>query len=389
MSDPRTDLGDGLYSKTRKNGRVAFYGRAWVPSLRRRRYWALGASEATARKRWHAVLADVEAAVAKRDTARRQRQEGSLEALVKAFLASYRTRSGKMPDYHESVLKAPLAAFGSMPPAKIDAAVLDRYLLDRRSETTKGIPRMVDGKKVMVGAGRRKISESTLRKECIVLGTVFRWAKKRGLVAMNYLADYDKPKNSGEPSLVALSPEQEDALLALLPPLERDVVEWAIYTGMRLGEFQSLSWPNIDRARGTVHVAGTKTGKMRVVPLSLSERLPAILARHPQGVRCPLLFHDQDGKRLDKDRINGVLESAMKAAGIPKTRGVMWNLLRKTASTRLYAAGALPQDEADLLGHSVQIAMKHYRALSAERHQRLAGILDPGRGAPRGAREAG
>jgi integrase len=339
------------------------------------RYWALGTSERRARQRWHAVLADVEAAAARRDAERRHRRQGSFEVLVKAFLGSYRTRSGKSPDYHECVLMAPLAAFGSLPPAKINAAVLDRYLDDRRMLHWKD--------------GSRRLSESTLRKECIVIGTVFRWAKRRGLVQENPLADYEKPKNSGEPSLVALSPEQEVALLSFLPPLERDVVEWAIYTGMRLGEFRSLSWSNIDLARGHVHVEGTKTNKMRTIPLAISERLPAILVRHPRRIGCPLVFHTEDGKRLDKDRLNGILGKALKAAGIPKTRGVMWNLLRKTASTRLYAAGALPQDEADLLGHSVQIAMKHYRALSAHRQQWLAGILDAGRGASRGAREAG
>ena len=98
---------------------------------------------------------------------------------------------------------------------------------------------------------------------------------------------------------MALSSEQEKALLSLLPPLERDFVEWAIYTGMRLGELRSLSWPSIDRARGTVHVEGTKTGKMHVVPLALSERLPAVLDRHPRRIGCPLVFHDETGQRLD------------------------------------------------------------------------------------------
>jgi site-specific recombinase XerD len=396
MGDPRTFLEDGLYMKPDKGGRVRWYGRAWVPSLRTRRFWALGTSEARARKQWHAVLADVEAAAARQDAERRQRRGDSLKVLVNTFLGSFRTRSGRTPDYHAGVLKPMLAAFGSLPPAKIDAAVLDRYLEDRRTLATKGVKRKVDGKTVVIGAGQRRISESTLRKELIVLGTVFRWAKRRGLVEANPLAEYEKPKNSSEPPLVALSHDQEDALLSFLPPLERDVVEWAIYTGMRLGEFRWMSWRThkaacsvVDRAAGVVHVIKTKTGKARNVPLSISERLPAILDRHPQRIDCPWVFHDQDGQPLDKDHINGVLEAAMKAAGIPKTRGVLWNLLRKTTSTRLYEAGALPQDEADILGHSMAVAVRNYRALSADRHERLAGILDPGRGARGGARDAG
>lgn len=385
MGDPRTKQGDdGLYTKPDNDGRVRWYGRAWVPSLRKRRYWALGTNEARARKFWHAVLADVEAAWAKREAEKRQRKESSIEKLVAAFLDPHR----KGRAFYATTLKAPVAALGSLSPAKLDAETLDNYLDERRMLATKGIRRIVNDKPVMVGAGRRKVSEATLRKEVVALGTVFRWAKRRGLVATNPLAEYDKPKGPGEHGIVVLSPDQEDALLAFLPALERDVIEWALYSGMRRGEVLALSWSGIDRARGAVHVVGTKTGKARVVPLSLSERLPAILDRNPQlvGPRgvCPLVFHDQDGRALDVDYLNGKLEAAMKAAKVEKPRGALWNLLRKTWVSRLYASGkALPQDEADIAGHSMAVAVRHYRALSAEHHERLAGALD---GAPGGAR---
>jgi integrase len=271
--------------------------------------------------------------------------------------------------------------------ASLSAATLDRYLAERRAEKTKGVPRKVDGKTVMVGAGKRLAGESTLRKETIAFGTMLKWAKRRGLVAVNVLADYEKPREPGDRVTRALTPDQERAVLDLLPPLERDVVEWAVYSGMRRGEILSLEWPRIDRGRGVVHVIGTKTGKARTLPLSLSAKLAAILDRHPRRTDTPLLFHDTDGKALDVDKLNGTIEAAMRTAGVPKTPGVMWNLFRKTWASRLYANGkVMPQDEAAWGGHGIAVAMKHYVEYSPAAHERAAGVLDlPATGARTGA----
>ena len=58
-------------------------------------------------------------------------------------------------------------------------------------------------------------------------------------------------------------------------------------------------------------------------------------------------------------------------------------------ATQLYASvQTLPQDEADILGHSMAVAVKHYRALSSEQHRRLESVQDLPRGAWSGAREA-
>lgn len=64
--------------------------------------------------------------------------------------------------------------------------------------------------------------------------------------------------------------------------------------------------------------------------------------RDPQRTTTDLLFHDLEGKRLDKDRVNGLLDSAMRQAGIPKIRGKLWNILRETWVSRIYAKRALP-----------------------------------------------
>jgi hypothetical protein len=59
-----------------------------------------------------------------------------------------------------------------------------------------------------------------------------------------------------------------------------------------------------------------------------------------------------------------MLRGAFAAAGVPRMRGKLWNVLRDTWCQRIYKEGALPQDEADWAGHSMQTAQKHYRKYS-------------------------
>jgi integrase len=389
--------GGGIYSKTRTKGdgipAETFYVRAWIPSERRMRTWKLkGHTIKQAERHARRIVGDPEKAVAEREAARtanREKQTAAytIEQLYADFTANYRARSGTA-DYYRNVLKRAVSVMGKMSVASLTPATFDRYLAKRRSEKTKSIPRTIDGKRVVVGAGKRLAGESTLRKETIAFGTMLKWGKRRGLVAVNVLADYEKPREPGDRVTRALTLDEEQALLGLLPPLERDVVEWAIYSGMRRSEILMLTWPGIDRGRGVVHVVGTKTGKARVLPLSLSERLPAILERHPRHTKTPLLFHDTEGKPLDVDRLNGVIVAAMKSACIQRTKGVMWNLFRKSWSSRLYANGkVLPQDEAAWGGHSIAVAMKHYVEFSPAAQERAAGALDAlqGTGANTGA----
>jgi len=109
----------------------------------------------------------------------------------------------------------------------------------------------------------------------------------------------------------------------------------------------------------------------------MSVRLPAILDRQPRRIGSDLVFAVAGGEPLDVDWVNGVLDAAMKAAGIPKQKGKLWNVLRSTASSRFYASGkAMPQDEADIFGHSMAVAVKHYREMSPASLERVAGATD-------------
>ena len=362
---------------------TTYYGRVYVKAEGRSRYFRLGTALKAAERKYHKLLGDPEAALHERHKVADKARAGlTVAALYRDFTANYRGRGGT--DFYRNVLKRMMRDIGKLRVSEVTAATLDSYLSRRRAEKTKGVPRIVDGKRVMVGADRRLVGESTLRKECIVAAKMFRWARGRSMTTVNPFADYDKPKEpSGTPAR-AMTYDEEDAMLAALPPFERDVVIWALDSGMRRGEILSLTWPRIDRAAGRIHVVETKTGKGRTIPLSLSARLSEVLVRHPERTTTDLVFHDREGKRMDVDRINGVIESAMRKAGIPKIRGSLWNVLRKTWVSRIYAKGALPQQEAAWAGHSMNVATRHYLDFSPAASAAADGLLDRSLGRAQG-----
>ncbi len=355
-------------------GQRVYCARLWVRSLRAFRYFTLGAELRPAERRLSKFKADPERALKER----RERAPVlvTIGKVLDAFLAGYRSRGGT--DYYRHVLKSVRAFFGERPVTELTTAGLDRYLEYRRSL-------------VRENDGERKVGESSLRKELIALGTCLKWAKRRALVPQNPVAEYERPREAGQGTPSVLSSEQEQALQAKCVPWLADVVEWALYSGMRLGEIAHLTWRGIDRKGGVIHVEGTKTGKARTIPLGLSERLSALLARNPQRTDTELVFHDLKGTALDVDVLNRALRSAMKGAKLDVGRGVRWNVLRHTWITRLAATGRFsPYEVADMAGNSPQVIERHYRAYFPMSRERAAGALDaPQAGAPQSAPRSG
>lgn len=65
-----------------------------------------------------------------------------------------------------------------------------------------------------------------------------------------------------------LTEDEEARLLAACPSWLRELVVWALHTGMRLGEILVLTWSGVDLFRKTVTVFRSKNGERRTVPLN-------------------------------------------------------------------------------------------------------------------------
>ena len=65
-----------------------------------------------------------------------------------------------------------------------------------------------------------------------------------------------------------LTGEEEIRLLPMAAPWLRDLMLFAIHTGMRMGEILGLTWAGVDLFRRTVMVFKSKNGERRTIPLN-------------------------------------------------------------------------------------------------------------------------
>jgi len=128
----------------------------------------------------------------------------------------------------------------------------------------------------------------------------------------------------------------------------REIVEFALHTGLRKSEILNLSFSNVDLFRKVIIVKG-KGGKIRTIPLNqiaaaiLKERFKI---RH---VESNLVFADRNGNPIQKTLLKNTFKKALKASGI---KDFTFHDLRHTFATRLAQAGIDLYTISRLLGHN-------------------------------------
>ncbi len=65
-----------------------------------------------------------------------------------------------------------------------------------------------------------------------------------------------------------LLPDEEKKLLEASPEWLKEIIIFALNTGMRLGEILSLRWNSVDMKRKTVVVLRSKNNEKRTIPLN-------------------------------------------------------------------------------------------------------------------------
>lgn len=123
-----------------------------------------------------------------------------------------------------------------------------------------------------------------------LLGAMLTTAKRRGWLAENPVADYDKPRKArSEPDeLCFLTLEELEKVLREMPddPLgyvERTLVLTAAMTGLRRGELLGLRWKDVDWEARKIRVARTFVGGKEDTPKSASSRRDVPLADRVAG----------------------------------------------------------------------------------------------------------
>jgi integrase len=133
-----------------------------------------------------------------------------------------------------------------------------------------------------------------------------------------------------------LTLEEEKRLLITSPKWLREIVTFAINTGLRQGEILDLMWPLVDFSRRTMTILEQKNKGKDTLPLN--ENALAVL-KERDGVRHPNtdhVFYNENMKRIDSSNLSRAFRSALRKAGIKNFR---FHDLRHTFATRLVQAG--------------------------------------------------
>ena len=225
--------------------------------------------------------------------------------------------------------------------------------------------------RLAVKRGTGHLSAAAVNRPLGLLRSLLRQAKKWKL-----LDEVPEIEFEDEPTGVIrfLTPDEATRLLAACRKSRNaalaDLVEFAMFTGVRRGEALGLEWENVDRARGVVVLVKTKNGKPRDV--QLSRNADAVLARRWAQGATGLVFGSRNWNSFRQAWVG-----ALKAAGIRRFR---FHDLRHTNASWLVQQGRSLKEVKELLGHSdiaitlryAHLAPDHLRAAVAS----LDGILD-------------
>lgn len=149
----------------------------------------------------------------------------------------------------------------------------------------------------------------------------------------------------------------------------KNIVEFAINTGMRKGEIFNLKWRDVDLNNGIIHLLKTKNGDQRQIPIN--ETVRNIFFRVPKNPESPYVFSSFEGKPFND--IKHSFYTALEKAEIKEFR---FHDLRHTFASQLAMSGVDLNTVRELLGHKSMTMTLRYSHLSCDHKKRAVKVLD-------------
>jgi integrase len=169
-----------------------------------------------------------------------------------------------------------------------------------------------------------------------------------------------------------LTDEEEERLLKVCPSWLRELVAFALNTGMRLGEIISLEWKGVDLFRKTVTVFKSKNKEPRTIPINkivfemLKDRARVMSI---SGLVFPSPIHI-------KLHVTSVDHAFRKAVEKAKIKDLHFHDLRHTFATRVAQSGKDLYQVQRLLGHKSPSMTQRYAHHSPESLRDAVEVLD-------------
>jgi integrase len=161
------------------------------------------------------------------------------------------------------------------------------------------------------------------------------------------IADYKGYRRGHNVKPATLAKELELLLLSFSPEWLREIIVFALNTGMRREEILSLTWNHVDLLRKVATLIETKNGEQRTVPLnqlSIEVLQRASTVRNISGY----VFPSQNGKKIMPRNLLRTFFTARAKAGLQDVR---FHDLRHSFASRMVQAGVDLYVVKELLGH--------------------------------------
>jgi len=133
-----------------------------------------------------------------------------------------------------------------------------------------------------------------------------------------------------------LNEEEEERLLDVSPQWLREIIVFAIYTGLRQGEILKLRWPLVDLSRRTMTILEQKNRGKDTLPLNEKAMNVLIARSRVKSIRTDNVFFSQVGTAINARNLLRAFFIAREKVGLDDFR---FHDLRHTFATRLVQAG--------------------------------------------------
>jgi integrase len=292
----------------------------------------------------------------------------TVERLMAEYLANRQKAKRKpLTDMQSIISTHILPTLGGMDLSKLTFSKIERW----RDSLAESNPQV----RVKNGAApaTRKIDSNDpeiMRKRHATANRIFtvlraglNFAYKRGKVSTRAAWDRVTPFASVDaPKVRHLTLTECKRLIDACPADFRQLVHAALYTGCRYGELIAMRVDAFDAASHTIHVAESKSGKSRFVPLSDegAKFFRSVVNARESG----LLFLHSDGERgwEASQQRHWMLKVCEKAEITP---AISFHILRHTYASHLAMNNTELSAIRDALGHAdTRMTERHYAHLS-------------------------
>lgn len=283
------------------------------------------------------------------------------------YLKDYNRRGGKSPYTVETTIKAHInptlgdAAISKLTRRRIEAWLEDVVSKPPRVRTKTGKKQAYRDQPEGREAIRRR--RSTANRVLTVLKAALNLAHQHRRAASREAWSAVKPyREADAPKVQYLDDKETKRLVNVCPKDLRAIVTAALLSGARYGELSALTAGDYNADSGTLHIARSKSGKVRHIVLT--DEGKEFFAQAATGKqRGDLLFTRANGlvwKHAEQFR---PLKEACEKAKIKPA--ISFHILRHTYASRLAMKGVPMAVIAQQLGHSdTRMTERHYAHLA-------------------------